>query len=43
MLKCFKINAYFSYFNFRATFGGKIGVATTCAPNDLCLQTQPKS
>ena len=28
-------DAYFSFLNFRATFGGKMGVATTRAPNGL--------
>ena len=28
-----KYDAYFSFLIFYATFGGKIGVVTTCAPN----------
>ena len=31
------LDAYFSFLNFWATFGGEIGVVTTCAANGLGL------
>ena len=36
-------DAYFQFFCFWATLGGKMGVAITRAPNDLGPQIQPKS
>ena len=35
--------AYFSFLIFWATFGGKMGMATTCTPNRLGLQTRPNN